>query len=54
MNAGPLINSLQQLGLVEAIIKKHGGDCSTVLQNESNTPIDGIWCSQCVGPKMRR
>jgi hypothetical protein len=30
----------------EAIITKHGGEFqATVINNESNCPIDGIWCS---------
>lgn len=46
MNSGPLSETLTALGLVEVIIKRHGGNASTVLQNESNIPIDGIWCSK--------
>jgi hypothetical protein len=45
MNSGPLAETLSELGLAEAIIGRHGGNESTVLQNESNTPIDGVWCS---------
>jgi hypothetical protein len=47
INAGPLHNVMYACHLKEAILERHGpGAAATVCNYHTETPIDGIWCSE--------
>jgi hypothetical protein len=52
MQAGPLKTSLEQCQLWEVISDHHGpNDPSTVINNTSETLINGIWCNAAISIK---